>query len=570
MMSARSTAVRFAVQLLLAGFFWHLSAGATIGGRVTEIAIPTEVGADADLQLLLAGGAGVEGGFIPARMRIVNRADGERQWELAATVTGYGSRSPTSVRSQHEFIVPGGTTRDFFIFLPTPHNDAHSVVLEADVTGPAVAGTPRNVNVANRAHGTYASVAVQTELEEAFRHAAFVHLPTYAPPRGVRGRVFHPAVPPSMERMGVIDPRAWPADWRVWSSYEVVLLEQGYWESLGTPYRRALLDWVAQGGRLCLSPSARGEASAKRHGLGEIVTLSGPMSDADASDFNGVALAERATSLDLAANAGSYLRELDEKAWRHAPPARWVALFLVGFGILVGPVNLFYFAPAGRRHRLFLTVPAISVATAVLLGALILFRDGLGGEGARQALVVLLPEEHQAVVLQRQVARTGMLPGRSFDFPADAVILRQDGTSGAAGMVRTQNRASGDWFASRSTQTHLVWRLVPTRERVELLSGPADAPVVQSTVTPALRKFVYRDAAGKLFFAEEVAPGARVTLQPLEWGPASAFPLSFLPPAGTYRAAGTTSEVAPIATLSSIDWKDSVLYIGTLQPPSTP
>ena len=40
----------------------------------------------------------------------------------------------------------------------------------------------------------------------------------------------------------------------------------------------------------------------------------------------------------------------------------WISLFLIAFAALIGPVNVLWLAPATKRHRLFFTTPAISLA----------------------------------------------------------------------------------------------------------------------------------------------------------------------------------------------------------------
>src|SRR5690606_21574539 len=60
---------------------------------------------------------------------------------------------------------------------------------------------------------------------------------------------------------------------------------------------------------------------------------------------------------------------------------------LVLFAIIVGPVNLFVFAKVGKRHRLFITTPIISLATSLLLVGLIILQDGFGGSGFRRVLM---------------------------------------------------------------------------------------------------------------------------------------------------------------------------------------
>jgi hypothetical protein len=122
-------------------------------------------------------------------------------------------------------------------------------------------------------------------------------------------------------------------------------------------------------------------------------------------------------------------------------------------------------------------------------------------------------------------------------------------------------------------------RLVPTRGRVELAgTAPDGAPIVQSTLGVALHSFSCVDATGQLWKAAEVPPGRRVTLVPgRAWFAKLAAPkasrnfsdvLAAAAPLAPLRwgGKGPAGELAPIATLDSIDWEPGeVLFTGVLE-----
>ncbi|MCX6951392.1 MAG: hypothetical protein NTV51_04290 [Verrucomicrobia bacterium] len=227
------------------------------------------------------------------------------------------------------------------------------------------------------------------------------------------------------------------------------------------------------------------------------------------------------TAIDLA------LVPADWRAWAVAEKegsSTWLTIFLVLFAVVIGPVNLYVFAPAAKRHRLFITTPLISLAAAIVLGLTIVGQDGTGGDGLRRALVVLVPGDNQAAVFQEQAAATGFLASQSFALAGDTqltllpledpAIARMGGFNTAPDLTRDDARASGGWFRSRGRQAHLVQRLVPTRGRVERVgTGPGGAPIVQSSLGGVLRDFVCVDDKGERWSIRELAPGRRVTLE---------------------------------------------------------
>ena len=368
----------------------------------------------------------------------------------------------------------------------------------------------------------------------------------------------------------VVEPARWPADWRVWSPFARVVLDDREFAALDGARRAALRDWVAMGGVLDLYPSGGGGAvePARSHGRGWIRRMEQGLAEAAAAKVKPEVSLPR-SQLELLA---SFMRA------GIPPPLRdtlkpeggtfGVSLFLVAFGLLVGPVNLFVFAPSRRRHRLFFTTPLISLGAAAALCGYIVMKDGFGGEGVRHGLVWLMPEANQAVVEQDQLARTGVLLGAGFELADDVVMARTDfpvshrrrGGSESSRYARAEGRAGGGWFASRRVQEHSVRRLAPTRARVELVGRAADgAPLVQSSVGVVLRDFQFLDADGKLWRSMEVAPGERAALRLSEEGPPRGFPGR-----GFFTARGGEAEgLTPIPTLASIRWTETeFVYAG--------
>ena len=439
--------------------------------------------------------------------------------------------------------------------------------------------------------------------------------------------------------LSTIEPAQLPADWRVWSSFAGVILTSDEYAALDAGRRAALRGWVALGGRIWLSPSAAGAERVEKIGAGLITTLAEPLAaiSGEAAKPSAEVQAARDELASLLARNGEghstvimqrvklatlvvastnqrvsdfWLKTvqvyggtpglpdrnalvlektpLGEAAQERAGDTTWLAIFLVAFAAMIGPVNLFVFAPAARRHRLFFTTPLIAFVATVLLGTAIFLQDGLGGDGMRRALVVLLPGENQAAIFQEQTALTGFLPRRSFPLAADTqlTMLPLDASpssptmslGGIAELVRDENSATGDWFRSRGRQAHLVQRLVPTRGRVERVgTGPGGAPVVVSSLGTALRNFVCLDDTSKYWTTADLPPGKRVTLTrgsnpagTLSLGGSRRFAdvLEAATPkaAGRWRANGGASDLAPIATLDLIRWQEiDVIYAGVIE-----
>jgi hypothetical protein len=393
-----------------------------------------------------------------------------------------------------------------------------------------------------------------------------------------------------------------PADWRLWSSFAGVILTVDEYAALDAARRAALRGWVGLGGQLFLVPAPGERAEERREavGAGRIVTLAVPAPDAvGTTTRTSLALYSPAAlrntfnlyseTVGLPDRESLFVKDtpLGDEIKFDGNDASWVAVFLVIFAAVIGPVNLFLFAPVGRRHRLFWTTPALALLGGLLLVGVIFFQDGTGGAGRRSTLVVLLPGQNQAAVFQEQAARTGFLPRRSFALDDDTLLaplalgpegLRFGGAQQVAS--REAGEAGGDWFRSRAGLAHGLRRLAPTRGRVEIAgTAPDGTPVVESSLATVLREFVLQDAAGKLWFTRELAPGRRISLEApprgaaldsaaLNGSPAllRAYGAAAAPGPGRWSAYGGATDLAPLTTLTSIRWGDStIVYTGVAE-----
>ena len=194
-----------------------------------------------------------------------------------------------------------------------------------------------------------------------------------------------------------------PADWRAYTGLDGLALTPEEWNTLQPGVRTAIRQWIMLGGVLDLyytGPAPAGilqEIKAEAVKNGRYALGAGFVRLAI---WNGVMLAEDdlirfLSAADLGRRQAS-ARDAMEKGDAANPGASlpqalgvrsfaaWqVGVILLIFGILVGPVNLFYLAAPGRRHRLFFTTPVIALGASLVLIVVIFLQDGAGGKGHR-------------------------------------------------------------------------------------------------------------------------------------------------------------------------------------------
>lgn len=349
---------------------------------------------------------------------------------------------------------------------------------------------------------------------------------------------------------GSFNPREMSSDWRAYAGYDYCLLTEKDWRDLSPGARNALLRWNRLGGGLLVYSGSgidlaslgipnmeQGPRSAQRSwGIVKIGTLP---SNNQLNAKETVRLIDREIPATKGQNRLLTLREDFSSSWplqdvfgSKTAHVLFFILVLIAFGILVGPINLFVFAKAGQRHRLFITTPLISLGASLLLIVLILFQDGFGGRGQRLILMEVRPDdgENAAYLSQEQISRTGVLLSTGFKTSEPAylspVLLGEsrwarvtDANNGGSSRFTASVEedgldVTGDWFKSRSEHGHYLETIRPTRGRIELKGDPG-APVITSTFEFPLAEVIYTDGQGAHWRAENVAQGRSATLAPM-------------------------------------------------------
>lgn len=341
-----------------------------------------------------------------------------------------------------------------------------------------------------------------------------------------------------------------PSDWKGYTGLDAILFDRDTWLSLGNGPKRAILEWVRLGGTLHLyfSKSESPEFSTRDLGIeglnpppGERYQAKFSLGTIEVKEWNGKELPSSLVNSYGKMKLRS--KELGEdyrgKDWTLAEklgekPFNSFLLFgiLLVFAILVAPVNLFYFAGKGKRHRLFYTTPIISIGACLVIVALIFLGDGLGGKGYRAGFADLQSgeEERRLYLSQEQFSRTGVILNTGFKSeedlliepvrPRDSVFFALHRRSGQSTVYNyTDNLFAGGFFRSRSEQAFLLRSVEPTRARIEFRSPPEDdkGPVLVSSLPTGLGEFFYQDGNEKIWKSPSgtiTPPGDTIPLEP--------------------------------------------------------
>ncbi len=490
-----------------------LLAACSLAAAAWESRLDTIPGAGVDVTLTSPFDQFPRSGYAPVIVTIANESGSTRRWSIRLTATLQRTVVQSSSGTSGVIEVPDGATRTLRLLiplLPMYQSNFTSRSLRAEVTGFGIERPRTNLpgDVGGGGAQAWTFVGMSAELGN----------PIWQNLRAALSKR-------SNDFAGtIVDFATLGDDWRELSGFDVIWISAAEYAALLPGPRQALLDWLARGGSLfyCI-PEADSPLPAELTGDGPLL---GKVERRILIDGQLPLEATADRMKDLEESQQTRLSTGYAQLWSLAASLGVVdfdgpllAIFIALFAVVVGPLNIYWFAGSGRRHRLFWTTPLISIGASLLLGGLIALQDGLGGSGERVMLTVLQPERKRAVVMQEQVARTGVLASRNFS-TSESVLMspvtvdpgRDEVTSRS--FLQAGSQFSGDWFLSRALQGQFLESIVPTRGEIRVLNGSAGSPpVILSSLPMALQNFRFRDAAGLEWVSATVPTGEQVILE---------------------------------------------------------
>ena len=479
-------------------------------------------------------------GYAPLRVVATNHTSSDRLWDFSLLSQTQRFQSENQHRSRFQMMVPAGGTESAQFLVPqavaygeTYGRSGKELRIGVDIDG---AGH-RDFSEHSNPVYDFPAIAISKALADTNHARLKDEVQSRMKSGGSRGGA-------TSQFGSVYAAEDLPEDWLGLSGFDVVMMADTEWLSLKPGQRLAMIQWGRLGGQLDLY--ATGAPNFAALGIpsdveGKVASLktailswNGKDLDAEKTVARYWGFGRREKMLTEDYTGGTGLAPNQKPDWGLLESiglrqfASWqVIVFLVIFGILVGPVNLFVLAPPGKRHKLFITTPLLSIGASLLMVVIILFQDGMGGIGARLVLVNLVPEETAAYVIQEQACRTGVLLGGNFELKQPALIeplalpdtpwvkLKKDMNSQAVQLTQAGRQRSGNFFQSRAEQGQTLRAVVPTRARLELKSGLATdaAPEIISALGFTVDSLFYIDAKGSVWKSKQsLVTGQKVQL----------------------------------------------------------
>jgi len=533
---------------------------------------------DQSLTVELPLGSSPRYGFHPVKITATNGGTDTVAWDISISEMGMNERSVNSRGHRERIAVPPQRTAERELMVGMGRRDQHSwSYRQVEVILPS--GMKQSWNPTNGSGSTnMAGVPVPVLISN-------------------RAGTITSGIPSSNDDFhGRMDAASAPGDWRGYAAYSAVVLTADDWQSMSVAARTALGDWARMGGHLQFVDELPTDAPAtdvpgkSARGMGGVHGPSTMIGDGRRAFQNLPGTVDAKMSEHPATEAvrtgehsliQNWLADKQPDLLRERFTIWPMVLVLVVFFVVMAPINLFVLSPSRRRHRLFRTIPVISIAACVLLALAVGLGDGVGGRGQRLVWIESRPgSENRQFITQWQASRCGALIGTSFTVPDAAFLapLRDPGGSVTLRVEGDRLEAGGGWFTSRATQAQFLQAARPGRGRIEWSAKNADAPSAVSTFDFPLRDvFAVRDD-GTYWHAPVMRQGETTTLHRVELKqvndsinaairnlPQEADIRNMAHRTGHFIA--FTDAPPAIPSLRSVRWKDTGIVTGAIATP---
>lgn len=199
-------------------------------------------------------------------------------------------------------------------------------------------------------------------------------------------------------------------------------------------------------------------------------------------------------------------------------PVRGLFVMMMAFVLLVGPINFFWLAGPGKKIRILWTIPIISLMTCLLVAGYALIGEGTSARSRTESLTVLDENARRATTLGWTAVYSPVTPRNGLHFSLDAELVPQyfDYNAGFNRVIdfsNDQHLASG-WVSSRIPAFFKIRKNESRRERltIRVADGSSGVWTAVNGLGVPIRRLWFADAKGRVFTAEEIAPGAQAKL----------------------------------------------------------
>jgi hypothetical protein len=332
-----------------------------------------------------------------------------------------------------------------------------------------------------------------------------------------------------------IEPAQWSEHWLAYTAFNAVLLTQTDFAEMPESTRTALWRYTETGGRLVVIgrievPEAwrareipSGPAIAHhRVGFGECLQLDANavqnLSNAQITKLKGLLVQASAnTPLEWLETAGAETLNRSFPVVGHADlPVRGMALLMLAFVLVVGPINLGVLRAVKRPIWFLWTIPVLSVITCLIVLIYSLLSEGITSS-TRVASVTLLDQGARRATTAALLAfYCPLSPGDGLRFSLETHLMplhtQHRGQTSLEMDCSSGQHLTRGWVAARVPAHFFTRKSETRRERIQIERAADGSLMAVNGLGAPVKTLWLADAQGKLHRADAIEAGAKATL----------------------------------------------------------
>jgi len=326
---------------------------------------------------------------------------------------------------------------------------------------------------------------------------------------------------------------AWSENWLAYTPFDAIVLDAADFDSMSSGVLAAVGNYLQAGGNLfvfgrgdlprtwpCSQKKQLENGVEYRVGLG--TCLLAPTKDFSA--LNPKTIEHLRNTVNLAAH---YWQSLpDDSSAANAVfsvvenvkvPVRGIVFVMLAFVVAIGPANIILLNRHKRRTWMLWTIPAISLATTLVVFTYSLLREGITPDTRITGLTVLDQAGHHATTVGAMAFYCPLTPngGLRFDYVTEVTPLvhvgyDRAGSSREVDWTQAQQFRRG-WVSARVPAHFHVRKSESRRERLQIENHAGQLQVVNGLGAP-IKSLWLADTGGKIYHAGNIAAGQTTSI----------------------------------------------------------
>lgn len=333
-----------------------------------------------------------------------------------------------------------------------------------------------------------------------------------------------------------LEPALWSDHWLAYTPFDLVLVTARDMESMPAPAQTALWSSIECGGALAIlgareppepwrTTKDKCGAGANRYrvGFGQCLVV-------DRAELKSLNMDETKLLIDTARSSA--------QPW--SGPGRWdmataqsvfpvvesvripfraLAIILMGFVVLIGPVNLWVLARLKKHLWILWSIPVISICASAVIFGFSLLGEGVTPHLRVEGITVLDQINQRASTLGLASYYCPLTPRGGLQFGYDTELTPPLGNNHGnqhADLDWSQaQHLSRGWLSARVPACFRLRKSEPRRERLQLERNDRGQRFVINGLGTSIDSLRLADFSGQEYSASNVAAGARCLLKPL-------------------------------------------------------